>query len=185
MKILITHTPEIARWWLGFLVSIRQDGLGSNSDVKLRGLACVKTSMTNECNYCTSHTRIYAKGIGLSDEQIIALSTDDYKSSPLFTTREKLALEWAEAVTLNRSRDNQELADRMKVEFSDREVIEITLASGLFNLGNRLNDSFVSELESETYNRKQWDAVGKLSLDALEDFAAKFPDQKFRDESGK
>jgi len=33
MKILITHTPEIARWWLGFLVSIRQDGLGSNSDV--------------------------------------------------------------------------------------------------------------------------------------------------------
>ncbi len=42
MKILITHTPEIARWWLGFLVSIRQDGLGSSSDVKLRGLACVK-----------------------------------------------------------------------------------------------------------------------------------------------
>ena len=66
MKILITHTPEIARWWLGFLVSIRQDGLGSNSDVKLRGLACVKTSMTNECNYCTSHTRIYAKGIELN-----------------------------------------------------------------------------------------------------------------------
>ena len=141
--------------------------------------------MTNECNYCTSHKRIYAKGIGLSDEQITALSTDDYKSSSLFTTREKLALEWAEAVTLNRSRDNQELADRMKVEFSDRDVIEITLASGLFNLGNRLNDSFVSELESETYNRKQRDAVGKLSLDALEDFGAKFPDQKFRDKSGK
>ena len=170
MKILITHTPEIARWWLGFLVSIRQDGLGSNSDVKL----------TNECNYCTSHTRIYAKGIGLSDEQIITISTDEYKTSSLFTTREKLALEWAEAVTLNQSRDNQELASRMKVEFSDREIIEITLASGLFNLGNRLNDSFVSELESETYNRKQWDAVGKLSLDALEDFASNFPGQKFR-----
>ena len=180
MKILITHTPEIARWWLGFLVSIRQDGLGSNSDVKLRGLACVKTSMTNECNYCTSHTRIYAKGIGLSDEQIITISTDEYKTSSLFTTREKLALEWAEAVTLNQSRDNQELASRMKVEFSDREIFEITLASGLFNLGNRLNDSFVSELESETYNRKQWDAVGKLSLDALEDFASNFPGQKFR-----
>ena len=136
--------------------------------------------MTNECNYCTSHTRIYSRGIGLSDEQIITLSTDEYKSSSLFTTREKLALEWAEAVTLNQSRDNQELASRMKVEFSDREIIEITLASGLFNLGNRLNDSFVSELESETYNRKQWDAVGKLSLDALEDFASNFPGQKFR-----
>ena len=85
------------------------------------------------------------------------------------------------AVTLNQSRDNQELADRMKSEFSDREVIEITLASGLFNLGNRLNDSFVSELESETYNKKQWNAVGKLSIQALESFASKFPDQKFRD----
>ena len=33
----------------------------------------------------------------------------------------------------------------------------------------------------ETYNKKQWNAVGKLSIQALENFASKFPDQKFRD----
>lgn len=35
----------------------------------------------------------------------------------------------------------------MKRHFSDREIIEISLASGLFNLYNRLQESFHTDLD--------------------------------------
>jgi len=179
MKILITHTPEIARWWLGFLVSIRQDGLGSNSDVKLRGLACVKTSMTNECNYCTSHTSIYAQGLGYSESQIALMTDDSYKDSNEFNDKEKIAIEWAEAVTLNKALNDGPLWDKVRSNFSDVEIVEITLASSMFNMINRLNDTFRSELETTDFNKKQWDATGELPLQAQEAFAGRFSEQRF------
>ena len=179
LKILTNTSPQIARWFLGFLTSTRQEGLGANSDVGLRGLACVKTSMTNECNYCTSHTSIYAQGLGYSEQQIALMEDNKYKDSDKFTTKEKLAIEWAEAVTLNKALNDGPLWDSLRENFSDAEIVEITLAASMFNMINRLNDTFRSELETTDFNKKQWDATGILPLDAQEAFASRFSEQKF------
>jgi site-specific recombinase XerD len=40
---------------------VRQPDVGAVSDVRLRNLATIKTSMTNECNYCATHTSIYTR----------------------------------------------------------------------------------------------------------------------------
>jgi hypothetical protein len=45
-------------------------------------------------------------------------------------------------------------------------------ASGIFNMINRLNDSFRTELESEDYNRKQHGAVD-VTLRALDDYSCR------------
>ena len=45
-------------------------------------------------------------------------------------------------------------------------------ASGMFNMINRLNDSFRTELESEDYNRKQHGAVS-VTLRALDDYSCR------------
>ncbi len=179
LKILTNTSPQIARWFLGFLTSTRQEGLGARSDVGLRGLACVKTSMTNECNYCTSHTSIYAQGLGYSEQQISLMSDDSYKNSDAFTLKEKLAIEWAEAVTLNKALHDGPLWDSLREHFSDAEIVEITLASSMFNMINRLNDTFRSELETTDFNKKQWDATGVLPLHAQEEFASRFKEQQF------
>lgn len=179
LKILTNTSPQIARWFLGFLTSTRQEGLGARSDVGLRGLACVKTSMTNECNYCTSHTSIYAQGLGYTEQQISLMSDDSYKNSDAFTLKEKLAIEWAEAVTLNKALHDGPLWDSLREHFSDAEIVEITLASSMFNMINRLNDTFRSELETTDFNKKQWDATGVLPLHAQEEFASRFKEQQF------
>ncbi len=179
LKILTNTSPQIARWFLGFLTSTRQEGLGARSDVGLRGLACVKTSMTNECNYCTSHTSIYAQGLGYTEQQISLMSDDSYKNSDAFTLKEKLAIEWAEAVTLNKALHDGPLWDSLREHFSDAEIVEITLASSMFNMINRLNDTFRSELETTDFNKKQWDATGVLPLHAQEEFASRFKEQHF------
>ena len=48
------------------------------------------------------------------------------------------------------------------------------MASAMFNMINRLNDSFWTELEPVEYNEKQWNAVDDLSIDDIEAYAGRF-----------
>ena len=65
----------------------------------------------------------------------------------------------------------------MKKHFNDAEIVEISLITGMFNMINRLNDSFRTELESEEYNRRQHGAVG-VTRATLEDYACRICAQK-------
>jgi uncharacterized peroxidase-related enzyme len=174
LRILSAHTPYLARWFLGFVAAVRQPSVGALSDVKLRNLATVKTSMANECNYCTTHTSIYGQALGLTQAQLDAMQGDAYRTSPLFDEREKAVIAWAEAVTLNTAKKDKALWETMRRLFSDAEIVEITTASAMFNMINRLNDTFWTELETPEYNRRQGNAVKGVTLDDVESFAGRF-----------
>ena len=77
-------------------------------------------------------------------------------------------------MTLNRAQRDRQVWVDMKRHFSDTEIVEISMACAMFNMINRLNDSFWTDLESEDYNRKQWNAVEGLSIDKIEQYAAGF-----------
>ncbi len=174
LRILSAHTPYLARWFIGFVGAVRQPHLGAVSDVKLRNLANIKTSMTNECKYCATHTSIYGQALGISEAQLAAMQGDAWKASPLFDEREKATIAWAEAVTLNTAKSDKALWDTMKRLFSDAEIVELTLASAMFNMINRLNDTFWTELETVEYNRRQGNAVKGVSVADIESFASTF-----------
>src|SRR5436305_2333046 len=59
LRILTKHSPYLARWFIGFVAATRQPNLGAVSDVRVRNLATIKTSLANECSYCSSHTSIF------------------------------------------------------------------------------------------------------------------------------
>lgn len=111
------------------------------------------------------------QALGLKDEEFDALQ-GDYRSSSLFTEREKAVLSWSEAMTLNTSKRDGAAWDDLRRLFNDAEIVEISLACAMFNMINRLNDSFRTELESEEYNRRQLRAVG-VTAAALEDYACR------------
>ena len=112
------------------------------------------------------------QALGLTAAEFDALQRDDYRDSPLFNEREKAAMWWAEAMTLNTAKRDDAAWDEMRRQFSDAEIVEISFASGIFNMINRLNDSFRTELEPEAYNRKQHGAV-KVTLGALDGYACR------------
>ena len=109
------------------------------------------------------------QALGLTDGEFDALQ-GDYRSSPLFNDREKATIAWAEAMTLNTAKRDDAVWSELRRLFSDAEIVEISLAAGMFNMINRLNDSFRTELEPEEYNRRQHRAVG-VTAAALEDYA--------------
>lgn len=116
------------------------------------------------------------QALGLTDAEFDALQ-GDFRSSTLFNAREKAALAWSEAMTLNTARRDDAVWNEMRRLFNDAEIVEISLACAMFNMINRLNDSFRTELESEEYNRRQHRAVG-VTAKALEDYACRICSQR-------
>jgi hypothetical protein len=114
---------------------------------------------------------VLGQALGLTDAEFDALQ-GDYRASPLFDTREKAVLAWAEAMTLNTAKRDDAVWAELRGLFSDAEIVEISLSSAMFNMINRLNDSFRTELEPEEYNRRQHGAVG-VTAGALEDYACR------------
>jgi len=114
---------------------------------------------------------VLGQALGLTDAEFEALQ-GDFQVSPLFSDREKAALAWAEAMTLNTAKFDDKVWSELRARFTDAEIVEISLASAMFNMINRLNDSFRTELEPEEYNRRQHGAVGVTSH-ALDDYACR------------
>ena len=111
------------------------------------------------------------QALGLTDAEFDALA-GGYRASGMFDAREQAAIAWAEAMTLNTAKHDDAVWNELRRNFSDAEIVEISLAAGMFNMINRLNDSFRTELESEEYNRRQHRAVG-VTRTALEDYACR------------
>ncbi len=173
MSVVAAHSPLLARWFLGFIAAVRQPTLGATTDVRIRNLVGIKTSLVNQCEYCTSHSSLYGVALGLTEAELTALEGDAYKSSPLFSEREKTALTWAEAMTRNTAQRDVALWGSMRELFTPTEIIEISLNICLFNMVNRLNDSLWMEIEPEEVNRRQGTAL-KVSIEQLEEFASTF-----------
>jgi len=119
---------------------------------------------------------VLGQALGLTDAQFDALQAD-YQSSPLFNEKEKAALAWSEAMTLNTAKRDGTHWNDMRRLFNDTEIVEISMACALFNMINRLNDSFRTELEPEEYNRRQHGAVG-VTAATLDEYACRICSQR-------
>lgn len=106
-------------------------------------LELVKTraSQINGCAYCLEmHTR-EAREAGESEARLYLLNA--WRESPLYTARERAALEWTEAVTLLAADNVPDKAwEAARAEFSDKELVDLTVAIGMINTWNRLAVSF-------------------------------------------
>lgn len=109
------------------------------------------------------------QALGLTDAEFDALQ-GDFAGSKLFDEREKAVIAWSEAMTLNTAKSSDRDWEPMRRLFTDAEIVEISLSCAMFNMINRLNDSFRTELEPEEYNRRQHKAVG-VTRETLEQYA--------------
>jgi alkylhydroperoxidase family enzyme len=112
---------------------------------------------------------VLGQALGLTDDEFGALQ-NDYQTSTLFSEREKAVLAWSEAMTLNTAKADDAVWATLRRHLNDAEIVEISLASAMFNMINRLNDSFRTDLEPEEYNRRQHGAVG-VTAAALDEYA--------------
>jgi len=75
--------------------------------------------------------------LGVSDEKILALA--DYATSPLYTEAERVALEYADAITLSDRDVSDDLFARLRRFYDDDAVVELTAVIGWENASSKFN----------------------------------------------
>ena len=78
--------------------------------------------------------------LGTSTEKIEALN--DYAKSPLFSDAEKVALEYADAITDTRRDVDDALFTRMQQHYDDDTIAEMTMIIAWENASSRFNRAF-------------------------------------------
>ena len=135
----LAHRPEMLKNFLGFYASV-----GRSLDRKLYELIYLRVSMINGCYYCTQHHVSSSKRVGLTLEEWSALRNGDYSR---FSDKERSALAYVEKLT----RTPHDVSDAdfvsLKKSFSEPEIVDIHLLTGLANLTNRFTDPLGLELE--------------------------------------
>jgi AhpD family alkylhydroperoxidase len=105
-------------------------------------LVYLRVSQINNCAYCLDmHTRdLLRKGVKIEK---LALVQAWREAGNLFDERERAALAWAESVTLVATTGVPDDAfEAARAVFSERELVDLTIAASLMNTYNRMAISF-------------------------------------------
>ena len=108
--------------------------------VTLRALINRRVAWWNGDQYCQDAHAAKGSRLGVSKEKIEALN--DYAKSPLFSDAEKVALEYADAITETHRDADDELFARLQQHYDDDTVAELTMIIAWQNAGTRFNRAF-------------------------------------------
>lgn len=117
---------------------VSQSGL----ETRLVDLVFLRISQINGCAYCLDmHTRDLIKE-GVAVEKLAVLQAWR-EAGNLFDVKERAALAWAESVTqVAQTGVPDEDFQKAAEVFSEKELVDLTIAIGLMNAYNRLAISF-------------------------------------------
>lgn len=103
-------------------------------------LVRMRASQLNGCAYCLDMHSKDARSAGESEQRLYLL--DAWREAPFYTDKERAALAWTEAVTLvSRSHVPDKVYDEVRKYFTEKEIVELTMAIITINNWNRLSIS--------------------------------------------
>ena len=123
--------------YAGFLLMFhRLNRKKSPIDPQLNALVTIRTSQLNDCPFCIDMNAQRLIEKGGSFEKVDELSS--YATSSLFSEKEKAALEYTDAMTLNKA-TSEELFSQLKCHFSDDALVELTALIAFQNMSSKFN----------------------------------------------
>jgi AhpD family alkylhydroperoxidase len=121
----------------GLETYLRSSGL----EPDLLNLIKTRASQLNGCAYCIDMHTKDARARGETEQRLYALPA--WRATPFYTDRERAALAWTEAVTLiSQGPIPDTLYEEARRHFSERELVDLTLALVAINGWNRLTIPF-------------------------------------------
>ena len=110
-------------------------------DKKLLDIVYLRVSQINGCSYCVDlHWADALKG-GEDMRKINSVVT--WKKTPFFSDKERAALLLAEKLTDLHERElSDEVYDKVKPHFTDKEIVDLVLAIANMNAMNRMAIAF-------------------------------------------
>jgi AhpD family alkylhydroperoxidase len=113
----------------------------STLDKHLQELVNYRISQINGCAYCLDMHSKDLRAMGETEQRLYMMAA--WEESPIYTDRERAAFAWAEAVNnLADGRVSDAVYQEARSQFSEEELIDLTMAVIAINSFNRLNIAF-------------------------------------------
>jgi alkylhydroperoxidase family enzyme len=94
-----------------------------------------------------AHTAGAALRLGIDEQKLEAVW--EFRTSPLFGEKERVALEFAIAAAAQPNDVTDELFSKVKLYWSENQIVEIAGVVAMFGFMNRWNDTMATPLEEE------------------------------------
>jgi AhpD family alkylhydroperoxidase len=130
-------SPNAVNAMMGLEAAVHRAGL----EPGLLELVKMRASQINGCAFCLDMHSKDAMARGETAQRLFGL--DAWRETPYYTEREQAALAWTEAVTLvSETHVPDEVFETVKAQFSEEEIVNLTLAVVAINGWNRFAIGF-------------------------------------------
>jgi AhpD family alkylhydroperoxidase len=136
-------SPAAYRGMLGLERLIHE----SSIEPRLVHMLKLRASQINGCAYCLDMHWKDARAEGEAEQRLYGL--DAWREAPYYSERERAALEWIESLTrIAEGHVPDEVYERVRKQFSEKELVELAMIAVAINGWNRLAIAFRAEAGS-------------------------------------
>jgi AhpD family alkylhydroperoxidase len=130
-------SPDAVKVMIALEVAISKLGL----EPSLLELVKLRASQINGCAFCVDMHTTDARKAGETERRLYGVTV--WRETPFFTDRERAALAWTESLTrLADTHAPDADYDMAAAQFSDKEMVDLTLAINAINSWNRFAVGF-------------------------------------------
>lgn len=130
-------SAELSKHYLDFSASLKKKAVIK----EFNDLVTIRASQINGCGFCLDMHSKELRAAGETEQRLFLLNA--WREAPLYSERERAALAWAEAVTVLKDREVPDDVFAMaSAQFSETELVDLTLAIATINTYNRFNIAF-------------------------------------------
>jgi AhpD family alkylhydroperoxidase len=122
------------------VLALGQLAASAGIDKQLLELIKLRASQINGCAFCVQHHVLLGEKLGVAADKLNLVVV--WREAPLFSSRERAALAWTEALTLLPGGVSDEVFAQASAEFSDKELMYLTSAIASINVWNRFGASY-------------------------------------------
>jgi alkylhydroperoxidase family enzyme len=130
---MLLHNSRLTLTWFNHISAVRWE---TELDGQTREVVIIRIGYLNRVDYViAAHVMRLAAPEGLTEAQCEALK--DWQSSDLFEPKLRAALAFTDAMTQD-VRVPQEVFDGLKPHFSERQIVELAVLIGSYNMHTRV-----------------------------------------------
>ncbi len=113
---------------------------GTGLEPQLLELVRLRASLLNGCAFCIDMHSKDVRALGEREQRLYALAA--WQETPFFSARERAALAWTDALTKIHEEVSDTLFTMARETFSEKELVDLSLAIVAINSWNRLAIAF-------------------------------------------
>ncbi|GAB4217222.1 MAG: carboxymuconolactone decarboxylase family protein [Synechococcales cyanobacterium] len=131
----MAHKPQLMRAVMTLYGAIHAEN--PNLSEELKELVSIRISQINGCrHYCLPYHTLQARKCGASEAKIAAVA--NARTSTVFSPAERLAIEYAERMTVPTMIVSDEFFAELKTVWSDADLVELSALIGFMNFWTKV-----------------------------------------------